>query len=89
MQDFLSHVSSVRGIVVVLPITNPIKAHIHSFRSALNDSVSKDANGAFVVKLEQRRSLWMAHLLESGTHGDGIFGVDESGSGFIFLDRRQ
>jgi hypothetical protein len=28
----------------------------------------------------------MTHLLESGTYRDSIFGIDESGSGFGFLD---
>ncbi len=70
-----------------LSIANPIKAHIHSFRSALNDSVSQDADGAFVVELERRRALWMAHLVEGGgTYGDGVFCVDETGSSFGFLD---
>ncbi len=69
-----------------LSIANPIKAHIHSFRSALNDSVSQDADGAFVVELEWRRALWIAHLFEGGTYGDGVFGVDETRSSFGFLD---
>jgi len=69
-----------------LAVTNPIETHIHGFGSALNDSVGEDTNSAFVVKLERSGTLWVAHFLEGGADGNGVFGVDETGSSFGFLD---
>jgi hypothetical protein len=69
-----------------LAVTQPVETHIHSFGSALDYIVSEDANGAFVVKLERCGSLGMAHFSEGCMHGDGIFGVDESGASFGLLD---
>ena len=68
-----------------LLVLYPVKTHIHSFGSALNNSVSEDADSAFVVKLEWSGALGMAHFGECCSHGDGIFGVDEAGAGFGFL----
>jgi hypothetical protein len=73
-------------LLLSLPVANPIKAHIHSFQPALNDSVSEDTEGTFVGELKQCGTLWMAHLLEGGTYRDSVFGIDESRSSFRFLD---
>ncbi len=83
---FLSALPVDVELFLSMPVANPIKSHIHCFGSALYNSVSEDSDGTFVVELERRRALWMAHLLEGGTDWDSVFGVDESRSCFRFLD---
>ena len=69
-----------------LSVAEPVEAHIHSFGSALYYVVGEDANGTFVIELEWSGTLGMAHFGEGCAHGNGIFGVDEAGAGFRFLD---
>ena len=69
-----------------LSIPNPIKTHVHRLGSALDNGVSEDANCAFVVELEWRGTLFVAHFFKGSAHGDSVFGVDETGAGFGFLN---
>ena len=64
----------------------PVETHIHGFGSALYYGVGEDANSALIVELEWSWALGMAHFGEGLAHGDGIFGIDEAGAGFGFLD---
>ena len=72
-------------LLLSLSVPNPVETHIHSFGSALNNGVSEDADSTFIVKLEWSGALGMAHFGECGSHGDGVFGVDKSRSGFRLL----
>jgi hypothetical protein len=83
---FLSSFPVDMELFLSMPVTNPIKTHIHSFRPALDDSVSEDTDGTFVVVLKRCGTLRMTHLLESSAYRDSIFGIDESRSDFGFLD---
>jgi hypothetical protein len=65
-------------LVLANAIAEPVKTHVHCFGAALDDSVSEYAGGTLVVKLDGGRALWVAHFLESGAHGDGVFGINES-----------
>ncbi len=72
---FLSALPVDVELFLLMPVANPIKSHIHCFGSALAHCVSEDTNGTFVVELDRRRALWMAHLLKGGTDWDSVFGV--------------
>ena len=49
--------------ILSLYIENSIKLHVHGFGSVLGDGVGNDANVTFVVKLNWRWSLFMAHFV--------------------------
>jgi hypothetical protein len=50
---FLSSFPVDVELFLSMPVTNPIKTHIHSFQPALDDSVSEDTDGTFVVELKR------------------------------------
>ena len=66
-------------------VFHPIKPHVHGIGPALFDGVGEDADSALVVELEWCGALGVAHFGECGSHGNGIFGIDEAGAGFGFL----
>jgi hypothetical protein len=52
----------------------------------LCDCVIDDACRTFVVKLERGGALWVTEFGECCSNGDSIFGIDETGAGFSFLE---
>jgi hypothetical protein len=63
-------------------VSEPVESHVHCLRSALDDGVGEDSGGTLVVEFNWRRTLRMSHFLETGSHWDGVFGIDETGSCF-------
>ena len=59
-------------------ITKPIKAHVHSFGSALYNFVSDDAVGNNVVKLNCCCTLDVVHFMKGIVKGSNIFAIDET-----------
>ena len=65
-------------------IANPIKTHIHCFRTSLFDSFIADAGGAGIVGLNRSCWLWMPHVFECGAEHGGFFAIEEESTEFGF-----
>jgi hypothetical protein len=61
-----------------LSIANPVETHIHRFGSALYYIVGEYAYSTLVVELERCGALGVAHFGECCSHGNGVFGIDET-----------
>ena len=66
------------------PVLDPIKAHVDCLGSFLVDRVICEIFGIVVVDLHRRWRLRVAHLLESGSNGNGFLSVEVRGGSFGF-----
>jgi hypothetical protein len=62
------------------PISDPIKAHVHSFGALLFNRFVGYAGGRAVVGYNWRWRLWVTHFGKSNTNGAGLFAVVEQAS---------
>ena len=58
-------------------IADPVKAHVHGFRTSLFDGAVGDSGGAGIVGLDWSGWLWMAHVLKRGSKHGGFFAIEE------------
>jgi hypothetical protein len=67
-----------------------VVAHVKALSLFLLDGVVDKAGGGVVVQDDWNGRLWVAHLMEGGSDGNGFFTVDEGGADFsvghVFAD---
>ena len=77
-KDCIILTSNEHDFVLSTSTTNPIKAYVHSFGSALHNCVSDDAVSNNVVKLNWFWTLDVAHFMKGIAEGHIIFAIDKA-----------
>ena len=61
---------------LVLPILNPVEAHVYSLRHFLLDSLVGKANSCGIIYYKGCRYLWMAHFFQAYTYREHFPGIN-------------
>ena len=69
------------------PVSQPVEAHVHSFRSLLFDGVIDDSLGRTIVCFDWCSGLRVTQLLETLSHREDLLCIGVKGSQFGFSSR--